>query len=63
MTVRSQENPVIREWARERQPLAEGRIDAEAVARAALFLLSDDAAAITGIDLPTDAGGASAMTE
>jgi enoyl-[acyl-carrier-protein] reductase (NADH) len=39
-----------------KQPLAEGMIDAEAVAKAAWFLLSGDAEAITGIDLPVDAG-------
>lgn len=43
-------------YLRERQPLAEGMIEADEVARAALFLLSDESRMITGDILTVDAG-------
>lgn len=56
MSRRAQENPEIRELMRTKQPLVEDLIDAEDVARAALFLLGDDARVITGDVLTVDAG-------
>lgn len=46
----------LREMIRKKQPLTEGLIDAEDVARAAIFLLGDEARAITGELLTVDAG-------
>jgi NAD(P)-dependent dehydrogenase (short-subunit alcohol dehydrogenase family) len=56
MSQRAQENPELLEFVRKKQPLAEGMADAEDIARAALFLLSNDARAITGETLAVDAG-------
>lgn len=56
LTKRSQENPEILDYLRHRQPLAEGMIDADDIARASLFLLSDDARMVTGETLVVDAG-------
>ena len=46
----------LAEFLRKKQPLAEGMIEAEDAARAALFLLSDDARPITGEILAVDGG-------
>ena len=56
LTQRSQDNPEIMDYLRQRQPLAEGMIDADDVARAAVFLLSDESRMITGETLTVDAG-------
>jgi NAD(P)-dependent dehydrogenase (short-subunit alcohol dehydrogenase family) len=48
--------PGLLDFVRHKQPLTGGMVDAEAVARAALFLLSEDAAAITGEALAVDGG-------
>lgn len=56
MSQRAQENPEIVAFMRTKQPLVEDLIDAEAVARAALFLLGEEAAVITGDVLTVDAG-------
>jgi len=56
MSQRAQENPEILAYMKTKQPLAEDLIEAEAVARAALFLLSEDASVITGDVLTVDAG-------
>jgi NAD(P)-dependent dehydrogenase (short-subunit alcohol dehydrogenase family) len=56
MSQRAQENPEIVAFMQTKQPLCEDLIDAEDVARAALFLLSDDARVITGDVLTVDAG-------
>ncbi len=56
MSLRAQENPAILELMKTKQPLVEDLISAEDVARAALFLLSDEARAITGDVLSVDAG-------
>ncbi|MBV9468601.1 MAG: SDR family oxidoreductase [Abitibacteriaceae bacterium] len=56
MSQRAQENPEILEFMKEKQPLVEDLIDAEDVARAALFLLSDESRVITGDVLTVDAG-------
>ena len=56
LTKRTQENPEIIDYLRHRQPLAGGMIDADDIARASLFLLSDDARMVTGETLVVDAG-------
>ncbi|MFN8001647.1 MAG: SDR family oxidoreductase [Acidobacteriota bacterium] len=56
MSQRAQHDPVILDFMREKQPLSENLLDADDVARAALFLLSDDARYITGEILSVDAG-------
>lgn len=48
--------PELREFIRKKQPLADGMVDTEDVARAALFLLGDGARAITGEVLTVDGG-------
>jgi NAD(P)-dependent dehydrogenase (short-subunit alcohol dehydrogenase family) len=56
MSVRAQENQEILEFMQHKQPLAGGILEAEDVARAALFLLGEDSKMITGQVLPVDAG-------
>ncbi len=56
MSQRAQQNPDLLEFIKTKQPLSEDLIEAEDVARAAIFLLSDDAGAITGEVLSIDAG-------
>ncbi len=56
MSRRAQENPEILKLMKTKQPLVEDLIEAEEVARAALFLLGDDARVITGDVLTVDAG-------
>jgi len=56
LTKRSQENAGILDYLRHRQPLAEGMIDAADIARASLFLLSDESRMVTGETLVVDAG-------
>lgn len=56
MSARAQQNPDLLEFIRTKQPLSEDLIEAEDVARAAIFLLSDDARNITGEVLSVDAG-------
>ena len=56
MSRRAQENPEILELMETKQPLCKDLIEAEEVARAALFLLGDDARMITGDVLTVDAG-------
>ena len=56
MSARAQENPVILDLMKKKQPLVEDLIDAEDVARSALFLLGDDSRAITADVLTVDAG-------
>jgi NAD(P)-dependent dehydrogenase (short-subunit alcohol dehydrogenase family) len=56
MSQRAQEDPEIRALMKTKQPLCEDLIEAEDVARAALFLLGDDARVITGDVLTVDAG-------
>jgi enoyl-[acyl-carrier-protein] reductase (NADH) len=52
----SEDRPELLELIPEKQPLAGGMIDAEDVARSAIFLLSEDARSITGEVLAVDAG-------
>ena len=57
MSERAQGDEEILEFMKKKQPLAEDRlIEAEDVARAAVFLMSDDARCITGEILSVDAG-------
>jgi NAD(P)-dependent dehydrogenase (short-subunit alcohol dehydrogenase family) len=56
MSARAQENTEILEFIRAKQPLCEDLIEAADVARAAVFLLSDESRYITGEVLAVDAG-------
>ncbi|MBI3278217.1 MAG: SDR family oxidoreductase, partial [Acidobacteria bacterium] len=56
MSARAQGDAEVLAEMREKQPLADGLIDADEIARAAVFLLSDDARMITGQVLTVDAG-------
>jgi NAD(P)-dependent dehydrogenase (short-subunit alcohol dehydrogenase family) len=53
---RTQAATGLAEFVRKKQPLTGGMIDVEHIARAALFLLGNDAHAITGQTLAVDAG-------
>jgi NAD(P)-dependent dehydrogenase (short-subunit alcohol dehydrogenase family) len=56
LTKRTQENPKILDYLRHRQPLAGGMIEVDDIARASLFLLSDDSRMVTSETLVVDAG-------
>lgn len=56
MSLRAQQNPELLEFIKTKQPLSEDLIEAADVARAAVFLLSDDARAVTGEVMSVDAG-------
>ncbi|MDO8348722.1 MAG: SDR family oxidoreductase [Planctomycetota bacterium] len=56
MSQRAQQDDRILHFMKTKQPLVGDFIEADQVARAALFLLSDDAAAITGDVLSVDGG-------
>jgi NAD(P)-dependent dehydrogenase (short-subunit alcohol dehydrogenase family) len=56
MSARAQQDERILEFMKAKQPICEGMIEPESVARAAVFLLSDDSGAITGDVLTVDAG-------
>lgn len=56
MSRRAQASEEIAALLRTRQPLREGILSADEIARAALFLLGDEAAAITGQVLAVDGG-------
>ena len=56
MSSRAQQDDRILEFMKTRQPICEGLIEPESIARAAIFLLSDDSGAITGDVLTVDAG-------
>jgi len=56
LSERSEANAELNKFLKSKQPLAEGLIDASEVTSAALFLLSDEARAITGSLLRLDAG-------
>ena len=56
MAARAAADPATVDFARRKQPLAGGFLDPADVARAALFLLSDDASRVTGQLLAVDGG-------
>lgn len=56
MSLRAQQDAEIREFMRGKQPLADGPLEPEEIARAAIFLMSDEARAITGVVLRVDGG-------
>lgn len=56
MSRRAQEDTRIVDLLNTRQPLAQGFIEPQEIAAAAVFLLSDQASSITGVTLPIDAG-------
>ncbi len=56
MSARASSDPLTSAYAAAKQPLAGGFLDAEAIADAALFLLSDEAGQITGQSLAVDGG-------
>jgi len=56
MSARAQEDQEILEFIRTKQPLSEDLLEPEEVARAAVFLLSDESRFITGEVLTVDAG-------
>ncbi len=56
MSERAQNDPAILAYLREKQPLARGPIDADAITAVALHLLSAEARMITGQILSVDAG-------
>src|SRR5262249_9967447 len=56
MSQRAQQNSDLLEFIKTKQPLSEDLIEADDVARAAVFLLSDDARNITGEVMSVDAG-------
>ncbi|MGC4045618.1 MAG: SDR family oxidoreductase [Armatimonas sp.] len=56
MSLRAQSDPGILELMKTKQPLAEDLLDPNAIANAALFLLSPEAAQITGQILNVDGG-------
>jgi NAD(P)-dependent dehydrogenase (short-subunit alcohol dehydrogenase family) len=56
MSERAQSNPELLEFLLKKQPLSGGMVEAEDIARAALFLLSDDARSITGDVISVDGG-------
>jgi len=56
MSARAQQDERILEFMKTKQPICAGMIEPENIARAAVFLLSDDSGAITGDVLTVDAG-------
>lgn len=56
MSRRAQSDADVLQFMKTKQPLAEGMLDPEDVARASVFLLSDEARMITGDVLTVDAG-------
>jgi NAD(P)-dependent dehydrogenase (short-subunit alcohol dehydrogenase family) len=56
MSRRAQQNHELLEFIKTKQPLSEDMIEADDVARAAVFLLSDDARNVTGEIMSIDAG-------
>jgi NAD(P)-dependent dehydrogenase (short-subunit alcohol dehydrogenase family) len=56
MSLRAQQNHDLLEFIKTKQPLSEDLIEAVDVARAAAFLLGDDARNITGEVMSVDAG-------
>ena len=56
-TQQLQDKPDVTAWYGQRHPFAGGGMgEPEAVAKAAVFLASEDAAWVTGVPLPVDGG-------
>jgi NAD(P)-dependent dehydrogenase (short-subunit alcohol dehydrogenase family) len=56
MSARAQQNPDVLEFMKTKQPLVADMLEADDVARAGVFLLSDDSRTITGEVLTVDGG-------
>ena len=56
MSARAQQDPAILEYIRTKQPLSNGILEPEAVARAAMFLLSEESLPMTGQVVAVDGG-------
>ena len=56
MSIRAQSNPVIREYMRRKQPLTEGMLSPDDIAKAACFLLRRESSPITGQVITVDGG-------
>ena len=56
LTERAQTQPELQQYLRRRQPLGDPFIDAESVASASIFLLSDESRHVSGETLSVDAG-------
>ncbi|MEZ5353111.1 MAG: SDR family oxidoreductase [Bryobacteraceae bacterium] len=56
MSERAQRDPALSAWIADKQPLTGGFLEAEEVARAALYLLSAESRAVTGQILVVDGG-------
>ena len=56
MSLRAQQDAEVLAFVRGRQPLTEGPLEPEDIARAAVFLMSDEARAVTGVVFRVDAG-------
>lgn len=56
MSARAQEDPAILEYIRAKQPLSGGILEPDAIARAAMFLLSDESQPMTGQVMTVDGG-------
>lgn len=58
MITRAQSNPTIQEFIRHKQPLKQGFVEADELARIAYFLLSEESFPMTGVVVRADAGWA-----
>jgi NAD(P)-dependent dehydrogenase (short-subunit alcohol dehydrogenase family) len=58
MSRRAQQDAALQEFLRSKQPLSGGFLEAEDVANAAMFLMSDESRKVTGTVFPVDAGWA-----
>lgn len=58
MSKRAQQDAALQEFLRTKQPLSGGFLEAEDVAKAAIFLMSDESRMVTGTVFPVDAGWA-----
>ena len=56
MSARAQKDEELLDYLKGKQPLTETLIDSAEIARAAVFLLSDESRATTGVVFPVDAG-------
>jgi NAD(P)-dependent dehydrogenase (short-subunit alcohol dehydrogenase family) len=62
MSRRAQDDPAIVSYMKSKQPLAGDLVEPEDVARAAVFLLSNESRTITGQVLAVDAGWSVSLT-